>query len=88
MYRKADYLFYDHPEERFAIGDRTAGLKYDSDGGLTLQLSHQRPDEINNWLPAPAEPFYLALRLYLPRQVHQNHTYQYPAIELQSGTPG
>ncbi len=83
MYRKSDYLFYDHPEQRFAIGDRTAGLKYDSEGGLTLHLSHQRPDEINNWLPAPAEPFYLALRLYLPGQVHQNHSYTYPAIELQ-----
>lgn len=88
MYRKADYLFYDHPEQRFAIGDRTAGLTYDSEGGLTLQLSHQRPDDISNWLPAPAEPFYLALRLYLPGEVHQNHTYTYPAIELQSEAPG
>lgn len=83
MYRKADYLLYDHPEQRFAVGDRTEGLKYDSDGGLTLLLGHQRPKAINNWLPAPAEPFYLALRLYLPGLVHQNHSYKYPSIELQ-----
>ena len=81
LYRKVDYLFYDHPEQRFAIGDRTDGLIYDADGGLTLLVGHIRPTQSNNWLPAPAEAFYLALRLYLPGEVHQLHHYQYPEIE-------
>ena len=82
LYRKADYLFYDHPEQRFAIGDRTRDLRHDADGGLTLYIGHLSPAQPENWLPAPAEPFYLALRLYLPGRVHEEHRYTYPAIEM------
>jgi len=81
LYRKADYMFYDHPEQRFAIGDRTEGLHYDADGGLTILIGHARPTHPNNWLPAPAEAFYLALRLYLPQEVHQIKKFNYPQIE-------
>jgi hypothetical protein len=81
LYRKSDYLFYDHPEQRYAIGDRTAGLNYDDDGGLTLCIGHARPTDASNWLPAPAQAFYLALRLYLPGEVHQTKAYRYPDIE-------
>jgi hypothetical protein len=84
LYRKADYLFGDNPLQRYAIGDRTPDLARDPDGGLTLQFGHRPPAQKSNWLPAPAEPFYLALRLYLPGQVHQRHEYNYPAIEAQS----
>ncbi|CAN1522796.1 COG5361 Uncharacterized conserved protein [Burkholderiaceae bacterium] len=81
LYRKADYLFYDHSEQRFAIGDRTEGLSYDVDGGLTLVIGHVPPTQPTNWLPAPAEAFYLALRLYLPQEVHQIKQFKYPEIE-------
>jgi len=81
LYRKADYLFYDHPEQRFAIGDRTEGLHYDPDGGLTFFICHAMPAYPQNWLPAPAEAFYLALRLYLPGEVHRFKHYPYPEIE-------
>lgn len=82
LYRKADYLFYDNPLQRFAIGDRTPGLQADPDGGLTLWLGHVPPSTgTSNWLPAPTEAFYLTLRLYLPHAVHQEHRYAYPAIE-------
>ena len=81
LYRKADYLFYDHPEQRYAIGDRTPGLSNDADGGLTLWLGHLPPHQPSNWLPAPNEAFYVAIRLYLPHAVHQRGLYHYPAIE-------
>ena len=81
LYRKVDYMFYDHPEQRFAIGDRTEGLHYDADGGLTFFICHAMPAHPQNWLPAPAEAFYLALRLYLPGEVHQSKQYRYPEIE-------
>ena len=81
LYRKADYMFYDNPEQRFAIGDRTEGLNYDADGGLTIFISHDQPAQPSNWLPAPAEAFYLALRLYLPQEVHQIKKFNYPKIE-------
>jgi hypothetical protein len=82
LYRKEDYLFYDNSQQIFAIGDRTKGLTYDSNGGLTLCISHLPPTHISNWLPSPQEGFYLALRLYLPRPIHQEHAYVYPAIQV------
>jgi hypothetical protein len=81
LYRKSDYLFVDNPLQRYAIGDRTAGLCTDPDGGLTIWLGHTSPPQTSNWLPAPADTFYVALRLYLPREVHQNGHYNYPLIE-------
>ncbi len=81
MYRKADYLLVDNPIQRYSIGDRTPGLQRDSDGGLTIRMSSQPPaDAQANWLPAPQGVFYLALRLYLPGQVHVERRFVYPPI--------
>jgi hypothetical protein len=46
-----------------------ASLKPDADGGLTLFIQNQSPgaDKESNWLPAPAGPFYVAMRIYLPK---------------------
>lgn len=58
-----------NPINRFAIGDRTPGLKKDPDGGLTiyLQNSSPGPDKESNWLPSTAGgPFLLILRTYMP----------------------
>ncbi|MER7952952.1 DUF1254 domain-containing protein [Streptomyces sp. NPDC096079] len=55
--------------DRYAIGDRTPGLVYDDDGGLTLHVRRDRPadpKEAANWLPAPDGPFGLVVRLYGP----------------------
>jgi hypothetical protein len=53
-----------NPLERYTIGDRTAGLKFDDDGSLTLTIGHAEPEDKANWLPAPEGAFYLILRLY------------------------
>ncbi|MEV4732565.1 DUF1254 domain-containing protein [Saccharopolyspora sp. NPDC049426] len=39
---------------------------FDLDGSLTIQISAARPDAAANWLPVPAGPFRLMLRLYRP----------------------
>lgn len=80
MYRKSDCLLVDNPAGRYSVGDRTPGLKYDADGGLTIVIGHAPPAEPANWLPAPAEPFYLSLRLYLPRTTHIERSFSYPPI--------
>lgn len=50
---------------RFAIGDRD-DLIYEQDGSLILTIQHDKPDNVNNWLPAPKELFELTMRLYSP----------------------
>lgn len=64
------YFFTDNPIDRYAIGDRTAGLKRNADGTLDLWISRTDPggDRSANWLPAPKSgPFSMTLRTYLPR---------------------
>lgn len=58
-----------HPNElrRYLINDRTPGLKIDKDGSIELRIQHARPIDAANWLPAPARPFYLVVRSYLPK---------------------
>lgn len=77
----ADRYFVDHPARRHAVGDRTAGLTYDADGALTIPISHERPlSHAANWLPAPAAPFYLILRLYHPRAEVLSGRYVIPPV--------
>jgi hypothetical protein len=67
MYDK-DLFLYANPLDRYALGDRSDGLRRDADGGLTIYVQHARPAaaRLGNWLPAPATPFTLTLRLYDP----------------------
>jgi hypothetical protein len=68
MYGKDRYLV-DNPIDRYAIGDRTKGLRRGRDGSLTIYVQHERPSgAAANWLPAPAGEFRLALRIYEPRR--------------------
>jgi hypothetical protein len=67
---------------RYSIGSRTKGLKYTSDGSLTLMLSANRPREGSaNWLPVPSGSFTLVARLYLPRPEALDGRYALPAVE-------
>jgi hypothetical protein len=64
----ADQCFVDNPVDRYAIGDRDA-LAFNADGSLDLHIQHETPaaDKAANWLPAPAGPFSMNLRLYWPK---------------------
>lgn len=74
-----DYFLYPNPLGRYAIGDRTPGLRQDADGGLTLWFGHADQPDNPNWLPAPAGPFSLSLRLYHPRP--EVKSWQIPAVK-------
>jgi hypothetical protein len=63
------YNFTDNPIDRYSIGDRTQGLKKDSDGGLTIYIQSTSPDDgkDSNWLPSTKSgPFVLVMRTYMP----------------------
>lgn len=84
LYSAHDFMLVDNPIARFAIGDRTPGLQYDTDGGLTLYIQHAPPLDAQaraNWLPAPPDAFFLCLRAYLPRKDMLDERYVLPAPE-------
>lgn len=83
LYGRSNCLLVDNPIGRHSIGDRTAGLKPDKDGGLTISIQADDPGPGRNWLPAPADDgFYLTLRLYQPGPAHLDGSFQYPAVRL------
>jgi hypothetical protein len=61
--------FYPNKLNKLTVSPRDA-LKYNDDGSLTLYFQHESPgaDKQANWLPAPAAPFALTLRMYWPNQ--------------------
>jgi hypothetical protein len=80
-----DASFYLVPNalNRYALGNRTKTLKYNSDGSLDIYLQHSPPaGHTSNWLPAPASGnFQVTLRLYGPGASALDDSYHYPTIE-------
>ncbi|HWA60139.1 MAG TPA: DUF1254 domain-containing protein [Caulobacteraceae bacterium] len=77
------FFFADNPLNRYAIGDRTPGLKTNADGSLDLWIGHEHPgaEREGNWLPAPAGPFALFMRCYLPKGELLDGGYRLPRVE-------
>lgn len=75
-------FFTQNPLNRFSIGDRTPGLKPNADGSLDIFIGHADPgtERTSNWLPAPAGPFTMTLRAYLPKQPLLNGDYRLPPM--------
>ena len=59
-----DLYLADNEQNRWSISDRTPGLKYGDDGSLSLIFSATRPELPANWLPVPAGPYLLGMRVY------------------------
>lgn len=79
----AGYLV-ENPIGRYLVNSTTEGLIEAADGSLTLTIQRQQPDTDEgraNWLPAPAGPFYLVLRIYLPGPAALDGSWQPPPIE-------
>ncbi|MDR3509016.1 MAG: DUF1254 domain-containing protein [Caulobacteraceae bacterium] len=81
-----NWALVDNPIDRYAIGDRTKGLRLSPDGPLRIFIQHEPPAEgISNWLPAPAAsagPFHLFLRTYQPRPDLSDGRYRMPPLAL------
>ncbi len=77
------FFFTDNPLGRYAIRDRTEGLSCEADGSLDIWISHEHPgvEREPNWLPAPAGPFALFMRTYLPKPSLLDGSYRLPRVE-------
>jgi hypothetical protein len=81
------YNFTANPINRYAIGNRTQGLKTDPDGGLTIYIQGASPgaDRESNWLPCPTTgAFLMVLRAYIPSQAMLDRTWHPPGINASS----
>lgn len=76
-------FFADNPMHRWAIGDRTPGLRRNADGSLDILIQRDPPpdDWKANWLPIPDGKFRIVLRNYQPRPELLDGRYRYPAVE-------
>ena len=83
MYNEEKY-FYDNPLNRYSIGMYTEDLKTNEDGSLDIYVQNQSPgaDKESNWLPAPADGFYMILRMYLPAEQVLNGTWTPPLVKI------
>lgn len=61
--------FYPNELNKLTVGPRD-NLRYNEDGSLTLYFQHLSPgaEKEANWLPAPAAPFAMTMRIYQPRK--------------------
>ena len=70
LYELPSSLLSANPLNRYLINSpMLPSLVRDADGGVTLHVRHTSPGAAleSNWLPAPNGPFFMVLRLYLPR---------------------
>jgi hypothetical protein len=87
LYALPSKLMYANPLKRYLLNSpMLPGFARDADGGLTLHVQHASPGagKESNWLPAPGGPFFMALRLYLPKKEALNGAWKRPEPQ---GTP-
>ena len=85
MYDGKTQLLVANPINRYLINSpMLPSLKNNADGSLTLYLQHDSPgpELESNWLPAPAGPIYVVMRLYWPKEAALNGQWKPPTVQL------
>jgi hypothetical protein len=75
-------FFVNNPIDRYGIGNMAEAPEIAADGSLTVLIQNESPGpgkEVN-WLPAPQEGFFMALRLYQPEQRMYRGEYIVPPV--------
>jgi len=83
MYELPSRLLCANPLNRYLINSpMLPSLQRDADDGLTLFIQHESPgkDKESNWLPAPAGPFFMVLRIYWPKPEAVDGTWKAPPL--------
>jgi hypothetical protein len=75
-------FFFNNPINRYGIGNMAETLQPDADGGLTIRIQRESPgtDKEANWLPSPAEGFFMVIRMYQPEDAMYQGKYILPAV--------
>jgi hypothetical protein len=75
-----DHYLVPNASDRYTLRD--ASLKRNADGSIDVTIQHDAPaGDRTNWLPAPAGPFLVMLRMYWPLPAGLDGTYRIPAIQ-------
>ena len=82
MYDMPSYYLAANPLERYSIGDRTPGIRYNADGSLDIYIQHDSPGTGTeaNWLPAPEGDFRPLIRMYQPGASVLAGDYELPPV--------
>jgi hypothetical protein len=83
MYDGKTQLLVANPINRYLINSpMLPDLKKNPDGSITLYIQNSSPgvDKEANWLPAPAGPIYVVMRLYWPKEAAVNGSWKPPAV--------
>ncbi len=77
------YFLLPNPINRYAIRDRTKGLKYNADGSLDIYIQADSPgaDKESNWLPIAKGESTTTFRVYRPKKPLLDGTYKLPPIQ-------
>jgi len=87
MYALPSSLLVANPLNRYLLNSpMLPQFTRDADGGLTLLIQHDSPgqDKEANWLPAPQGPFFMAMRLYWPKDEALDGTWTAPPLQAMS----
>ena len=82
-YTTKDMNLIPNAAARYSVGDRTPGVRWDPDGGLTICLQPKPPsgDGKPNWLPtSAADPWFVILRMYRPHPEVIDAKWECPGI--------
>jgi hypothetical protein len=84
MYDLPASLLVANPLNRYLLNSpMLPNMKRDADGGLTLYIQNESPgkDKEANWLPAPKGKFWMAMRLYWPKEEALNGEWTAPPLK-------
>ncbi|TGD74872.1 DUF1254 domain-containing protein [Mangrovimicrobium sediminis] len=83
MYEQPASLLVANPIDRYLVNSpMLPDFVRDAEGGITLYVQHDSPgkDKEPNWLPAPAGPFSVVMRLYWPKPEALDGSWKIPPL--------
>jgi hypothetical protein len=77
----SEYFFVDNPLNRYNVSSRSK-FKPNPEGSVDIYIQRDSPgkDKEPNWLPAPADRFFLIMRMYWPKEAMLDGSYKLPPV--------